>query len=75
MAWDKNSQEGQFITGLDAERVIVNEMRKKVTERMNGDKLISLVPTPIGHFHFRPSLRQNPGLILELQQIYIALGI
>ena len=30
MAWDKNSQEGQFITGLDAERVIVNEMRKKV---------------------------------------------
>ena len=31
MAWDKNSQEGQFITGLDAERVIVNEMRKKVT--------------------------------------------
>ena len=35
MAWDKNSQEGQFITGLDAERVIVNEMRKKVTERIN----------------------------------------
>ena len=33
MAWDKNSQEGQFITGLDAERVIVNEMRKKVTKR------------------------------------------
>ena len=32
MAWDKNSQEGQFITGLDAERVIVNEMRKKVTK-------------------------------------------
>ena len=30
MAWDKNSQKGQFITGLDAERVIVNEMRKKV---------------------------------------------
>ena len=30
MAWDKNSQEGQFITGLNAERVIVNEMRKKV---------------------------------------------
>ena len=38
MAWDKNSQEGQFITGLDAERVIVNEMRKKVTEKMNEDK-------------------------------------
>ena len=35
MAWDKNSQEGQFITGLDAERVIVNEMRKKVRERIN----------------------------------------
>ena len=34
MAWDKNSQEGQFITGLDAERVIVNEMRKKVTKKI-----------------------------------------
>ena len=68
MAWDKNSQEGQFITGLDAERVIVNEMRKKVTERIMIS-LISLVPTPIGHFHFRPTLRLNPGTTVSLSDV------
>ena len=60
MAWDKNSQEGQFITGLDAERVIVNEMRKKVTEKMNGDKLISHFFDTIWPLSLSPNFETKP---------------
>ena len=29
-AWDTNSENGKFLTGIEAQRVIVEEMRKKV---------------------------------------------
>ncbi len=58
-AWKKNGGDGQFLTGIQAERILVKEMRRKMEATRSEQRRHKTKTTIRGHLKVRETTTEN----------------
>ncbi len=65
-AWKKNGGDGQFLTGIQAERILVKEMRRKMEATRSEQRRHKTKTTIRGHLKVRGGKYRGNQVSLEV---------